>query len=125
MGVFSGVFVGVSLVLTPILGSAGYIVANIVNMTCRCIHHGLYLNRVGGDRLWRGTLPDGRWLASMAVISGLLCVNENRSLPYSLHSLVCHLSVGVVAGVFMLGLLYLFDKKLIQEGKKMLRNKQE
>ena len=83
MGIYSGVFVGVALLLTPILGSAGYIV------------------------------------------SSLLCMSENRSFPYSIHSLLCHLSVGIVAGISMLGLLYVFDRKLIREDMKILRNKQE
>ena len=114
-----------ALLLTPILGSAGYIVANIVNMICRCAHHGLYLNRVSEKKIWRDILPDGRWLGCLIIVSSLLCMSENRSFPYSIHSLLCHLSVGIVAGISMLGLLYVFDRKLIREDMKILRNKQE
>lgn len=105
MGIYSGVFVGVALLLTPILGSAGYIVANIVNMICRCAHHGLYLNRVSEKKIWRDILPDGRWLGCLIIVSSLLCMSEESIVPLfdSLFtmSFICgnssrHIYVGIV-----------------------------
>ena len=125
LGLYSGVFVGVALLLTPFLGSAGYIVANIVNMICRCAHHGLYLNQVSEKKIWRDILPNRHWLICLSLVSFLLCVNENRCYPYSVQSLLCHLSLGIGTGIIMISLIWVFDKTLIQEGMKILRNKHE
>lgn len=126
MGIFSIVFVILSLLLTPWLGSAGYILANIVNMICRCIHHIRYLKRYGERQLViKQICPSLQWLTCLVGMSVLLLWNERRMIPYSFKTLILHVGVGGLCGVAMLVLLFVLDKKTVREGIRLFRKKED
>lgn len=125
MTVFSFVFVGVSWLMTPLMGSTGFIVANIVSMLCRCAHHALRLKDAGLENVYNRIHPDRRWLLCTMLTSGLLLFNEQRSLPYTPQSLCCHLLLGVAAGLGLLGLLWVFDKDSVKKCSTLFKKKKE
>ena len=125
MGCFSAAFVCVSWLITPLMGSTGYIVANIVNMMCRCVHHAICLKRAGLDSICNKIRPDRRWLFCTLLTSGLLLLSEQRSLPYTPKSLCCHLLLGVASGLGLLGLLWVFDKDSVKQCSTLFKKKVE
>ena len=125
MGFFSSVFVIVSWLLTPWMGSTGYIVANIVNMICRCVHHAISLKKAGLKNVYRQVRPDWRWLLCTVSVSCLLLRSERNSLPYTPQSLFFHLLLGVVSGIGLLGLLWAFDKDSVRKCSALFKKKAE
>ena len=107
------------------MGSTGYIVANIVNMMCRCVHHAICLKRAGLDSICNKIRPDRRWLFCTLLTSGLLLLSEQRSLPYTPKSLCCHLLLGVASGLGLLGLLWVFDKDSVKQCSTLFKKKVE
>lgn len=122
MGIFSVIFVAVSLLLTPWLGSTGYIIANIINMICRCIHHLYYLWHYSEkEHVFRQICPSALWLACLTGTSMLLLWSEQQSLPYTMKSLVLHIGIGGICGIAILVLFAVIDKKTVQEGLRLFR----
>ena len=125
MGLFSAAFVVVSWLMTPWMGSTGYIVANIVSMLCRCVSHASYLKKSGLQNVYDQIRPDWRWLLCTILTSGALLGDEMHSLPYTARSLCFHLFLGVLSGVGLLGLLWVFDKNLVRQSCTLFKRKAE
>ena len=105
------------------MGSTGYIVANIVSMFCRCVHHAVNLKRAGLKNMYRQIRPDWRWLLCTVSTSYLLLRSEQHSLPYTPQSLFYHLLLGVVSGIGLLGLLWVFDKDSVKKCAALFKKK--
>lgn len=111
---------------TPVLGSAGYIVANCVNMLCRCVHHLLYIRRVVDSFSLARITPSLPWLSALLAVGCGLAYEEAALFPYTLRRLLIHLLVGVTTGVAMLGALVACDRATLQRAKELLwKNKSE
>ena len=104
---------------TPVLGSAGYIVANCVNMLCRCVHHLLYIRRVVDSFSLARITPSLPWLSALLAV-GCGLAYEAALFPYTLRRLLIHLLVGVTTGVAMLGALVVCDRATLQRAKELL-----
>ena len=122
MGIFSVIFVVVSLLLTPWLGSAGYIIANIINMVCRCIHHLSYLWHYSEkEQVFKQICPSALWLVCLTGTSIVLLWNEQRLIPYTMKSLILHVGIGGICGIVILTLFVVIDKKTVREGLHLFR----
>lgn len=119
-------FVWVLLDCTPVLGSAGYIVANCVNMLCRCIHHLHYIRGVVSPFSLTMIMPSLPWLSALLAAGCGLAYEESVLFPYSLRRLLIHLLVGITTGVAMLGAVVVCDRPTLQKAKELLwKNKRE
>ena len=122
MGIFSVMFVVVSLLLTPWLGSTGYIIANIINMICRCIHHLSYLwNYSEKEQVFKQICPSTLWLVCLTGTSMILLWNEQQLTPYTMKSLLLHVGIGGICGIVILILFVMIDKKTICDGLHLFR----
>lgn len=84
-------------------------------MLCRCVHHWRYLDHYMEQPTLSRIVPSCPWLVYTILVGCGLALEETWVFPYSLRRLCIHLGVGVVAGVSVLILLFVCDKKTVQE----------
>ena len=117
MILFSITFVLAARLGTPLLGSAGYIVANIVNMGCRCVHHFGYLSRYAEKSVIRDIAVAPLWLLYEVCVCAVLGYLETRFKPFSMRSIVLFVGIGACAGISVLFVMWLVDSKTIKAAR--------
>lgn len=114
MILFSVAFVLAARVCTPFLGSVGYIVANIVNMGCRCVHHFAYLSRYAEKTVIRDISVSPIWLAYEIAVCAVLGYLETVFKPFSMRSLLLFVGIGACCGISVLLVMWLVDSTTIK-----------
>lgn len=95
---FSATFLIFSLILTSVMGSAGFIVANCVNMLVRIVHSCRFIHRyfLGTKyNIWRMSILSPHLLVVFALVGAVLQMSEIWLYTNELHGAVAHVSVGI------------------------------
>lgn len=120
----------VSFIHTSLVGSVGYIIANIVNMVCRCIHHYRYISKYNHEssaekkqqnNVFMKIFPNPTWFILLLLLSFGLAFAEKVLFIFSFRSLIKHVVIGGISAVSMLVLLYILDKNTVQSLVKLLK----
>lgn len=117
MILFSIAFVLAARICTPFLGSVGYIVANIVNMGCRCVHHFSYLSRYAEKPVMRDIAVAPLWLLYEIGVCAILGYLETFFKPFSMRSVLCFVGIGACGGISVLIVMWLIDSTTIQAAR--------
>lgn len=117
MILFSIAFVLAARICTPFLGSVGYIVANIVNMGCRCIHHFGYLSQYAEKPVIRDIAVAPVWLVYEIGVCAILGYLETFFKPFSMRSVLFFVGIGACAGISVLLVMWLVDSTSIQAAR--------
>ena len=117
MILFSIAFVLAARIGTPFLGSVGYIVANIVNMLCRCVHHFSYLSHYAEKPVMRDIAVAPLWLLYEIGVCAILGYLETFFKPFSMRSVLCFVGIGACGGISVLIVMWLVDSTTIQAAR--------
>ena len=117
MILFSIAFVLAARIGTPFLGSVGYIVANIVNMGCRCVHHFSYLSHYAEKPVMRDIAVAPLWLLYEIGVCAILGYLETFFKPFSMRSVLCFVGIGACGGISVLIVMWLVDSTTIQAAR--------
>lgn len=117
MILFSIAFVLAARICTPFLGSVGYIVANIVNMGCRCVHHFGYLSQYAEKPVIRDIAVAPVWLVYEIGVCAILGYLETFFKPFSMRSVLFFVGIGACAGISVLLVMWLVDSASIQAAR--------
>ena len=113
MALFSVVFIVVARLCTPLFGSVGYILANIVNMGCRCVHHIRYLSRCAEKPVIKDISVSPLWLLYEIAVCGFLAYLEQVFSPLSFRHIALFVGIGACSGISVLLVLWLVDQKTV------------